>query len=218
MRLWDHVFVLFRGLDLGVLGQRAVGKTVLQTFLREGYLEHSKGATVAATRQQWGRSSLRGSSVARVPIRRGTDVPGDSLTNADDWRAISLEADVLLYLFDVARLLEDDRAHNDRMLVDAELVSSFLAERPNIARRPPVVSLVGTHCDRAPGYQPPSTGIDFYLFFKEVYDHDDVQRVSRMIGADLPKVPRPVVGSLQDEQAANDLCWRVFTQELGVAK
>jgi hypothetical protein len=217
VRLWSRIVVLIRGKQIGVLGQRAVGKTFLQTFLREGELPKQYRATVASKKLPPARPKLRGekrNEKTKVAIRTGADVPGDSATNTDEWRELTHEVDVLLYLFNVQLLLEGDASHAERMLVDAELVGSFIDERQKLDKGVPKVALVGTHCDLVDGYEPPSSGTDFLIFFSSVFEREEVKRAALLIGQSLPSVPRPVVGSLATDDEAADLAWRVFHQEL----
>jgi hypothetical protein len=82
MRFFTTIMASLRGEHLGVLGERGVGKTHLQTFLREGKIPTIYEQTMrerklsAAGSQLWAVNSADGMDRLRVLLKSGRDVPG----------------------------------------------------------------------------------------------------------------------------------------------
>ena len=220
MNLWDWLIVQFSGSTIGVLGQRAAGKTTLHQAIRNAPLPNAYKPTVSA--QALGRArgriqAMPGSSQqpqsSRIALREGNDVPGDSKLNAPAWKDLVLTSDVILYLFDARKLVAGDVDHAERFRFDCELISHFLNDRSK-AKAEPAFALVGTHGDLDPTYQPPNTGSPHYDYWYRVRNLPTVDYGVLQLGAALPELPRVVVGSLKTAESAADLAFRVFKQEL----
>jgi hypothetical protein len=216
MGLIDGLVIFFSGKRLGVLGERRVGKTVLNKYIREGRLVREYEQTIRADRVRAARPSVTavdGSGSTRVAIKKGHDVPGDSRTNIDAWRDIVRESDYLLYLFDAHLLLHDSGAHGRRVRAQCETITGFLEDRSTSNPPLPKVVMVGTHCDLDASYVSPSLGTRSWRFYNEVRTQADVDRSSMTFGTVLENEAPVVIGSLATREDADDLVARVFRQE-----
>src|ERR1700733_2266993 len=128
VKFLDTFFGQIRGHKLAVLGERAVGKTHLQTFLRDGKIPTVYGQTLGqhslrpGRAQLWTFESMAGATQAKLYLRAGYDVPGAAEAVAA-WGEVLQTASVLLYLFRADQLYDGDRAHTQRMLEDAEVIT-----------------------------------------------------------------------------------------------
>jgi GTPase SAR1 family protein len=220
MNLWDWLVVKFSGSTIGILGQRAAGKTTLHAVFRDAPMPDGYRPTVAAQSVGTGRQlfqALPGSDhqpqSGKVAVRKGRDVPGDSKLNAASWKDVILESDVVLYLFDVHKLLASDAEYAERFKFDCELIEEFLGSRTGPE---PKFALVGTHCDLEPTYRPPNSGSPFFRFWNKVNTLEVVQYGVIRLGQALENEPRVVLGSMKTLDSAADLAFRICKQELGL--
>jgi hypothetical protein len=221
MNWWDRIVVLIAGKRIGVLGSRAAGKTTLNTYLREGRVLTEYEPTLGTEAVASGRPQVRqlegatqgNPGVGKIAIRRGRDVPGDSKTNQADWQDIVMESQALVYLFDVHRLLKQERAYSNQIVYDCQLVGGFLEDRLTRDGAAPQVGMLGTHCDLEPDYAPPDRGSGHLDFYSRVSQRKAVDDARRALGAAQDRPPPLLVGSLKDAESAGELSWRILKQE-----
>ena len=135
---WRNILTSFRGKKFAILGARGVGKTHLLTFLTRGsipgnYKQTLRPEKVPSNRFQLGKLDLK--------IKETRDLPGGHDEYAE-WKTLSLEADVIFYLFRIDKLMEHDAKAEDRVRRDMKQIEGWLKERPQFP-----VFLIGTHGD-----------------------------------------------------------------------
>jgi hypothetical protein len=220
-KLIDRLLGAIRGQRLAVLGERGVGKTHLQTFLRTGDIptvyEHTTGkpSLKPGRAHLWSITRMSGKpNRSTIAIRSGRDVPG-SAEAIEAWREVLCEASVLLYLFRADEIFMQNEEHQNRVLDDARVIAAIVEDERLSLRG---VALVGTHFDRVPGYRGPQNGTEFYPFHREIEDSQVIADVRQMIGVcrDGERIAPPalVVGSMKDRMATEELAYRLFAQEL----
>jgi hypothetical protein len=205
------------GKNFGVLGPRAAGKTTLQIWLRDGQLVKDPGPTLAASDMNsvWRRRRSTAADVGRTGLilKRGLDVPGDRKTNMSSWRRVVRDAHYLVYMFDAARVLAGEREHRLEISADCSTVGQLIRDERGVGRWPKV-AVVGTHCDQAPGYAPPSdksTHLAFKRRLEDVEALSDAQyllRLNRGTEEDAPLL----LGSLDSPEGAEELSVRLLNE------
>ncbi len=221
LKFVDRLLGAIRGHRVAVLGERGVGKTHLQTFLRTGEIpavyEHTSGKPSLKPGQAhlWSITRLHGRpNRSTIAIKRGRDVPG-SAEAVEAWREVLCEASVLIYLFRADEIFMENEEHQNRVLDDARVISAIVQ---NEQLTLPGVALVGTHFDMVPGYRGPQNGTEFYPFHREIEDSPVIGDVRQMIGVcrdgERTGPPALVVGSMKDRTATEELAYRLFAQEL----
>lgn len=136
---WNGILIKFKGKKLAILGEREVGKTHLLTFLTSGSIPGSYTQTMRPDKVPSRRFQLR---ELDLKIKETRDLRGSHDAYAD-WKTLSLEADVIFYLFRIDKLMEHDAEAEDRVRKDMKQIAGWLAER----RPPAPVFLIGTHGD-----------------------------------------------------------------------
>ncbi len=219
MRFFTQIIARLRGEQLGVLGERGVGKTHLQTFLRDGkiptvYVQTMQEPKLAAAGAQLWSVTGSGSGQLRVLLKPGRDVPG-TREAVEAWRSVVHRATILLYLFRADLLYREDTAHQRRVQEDAELIGGLLARRPS-GTRPPRVAMVGTHYDKVLGYASPREGSAFYRWHLRTEENPVVGEARLQLGKALRDRPALVVGSMCTLDDTQELAYRLFSQELAI--
>ena len=136
---WDKVVIALKGKKLAVLGEREVGKTVLIKYLTTGTVKEEYEQTIGKTKTDANRFNLKDLSLS---IKKSYDVPGSK----DDyiaWRSVTKEADIVLYLLRIDKLMKGDETTEKRVRRDMEHISRWLEENP---KEYPIF-LIGTYCD-----------------------------------------------------------------------
>jgi hypothetical protein len=220
-QLLDPILNRMRGERLGVLGERGVGKTHLQTFLRDGsipatYLATQTQSKLSPSRAQlWSFEDSQGKPES-VRLRGGYDVPG-SAGAVEAWKEVLDSATILLYLFRADLVFEDKDTHLRRIREDADLVYKLINDRPSSAKKLRV-ALVGTHYDLILGYQGPEKGASFYKWHVAMEDHADIRNARMVISGAVDEFPVLVVGSMGTLEDTRDLAYRLFARELGIGQ
>lgn len=158
-----------------------------------------------------GSSENLGSTTIR--IRRGLDVTGDSRAAVDDWRDIVFNSEIVVFMFDVSKILSSADGHRALMQRECDLVGGFISERVASGRSAPLVALVGTHCDKVGRYRPMHVDHEAYNdFFYEV--REVISRPRGALGKALDIEPKVVIGQMTDRETASDLSFRIFKHAL----
>jgi len=210
-----------RGELIGVLGERGVGKTHLQTFLREGRIPATYVGTQTQTRlspsraQLWSFEDTQGKPKS-VRLKGGYDVPG-SAGAVEAWKEALNSATVLLYLFRADLVIEGQKPHLRRIHEDATLIAKLIHDRPSYAKRLRA-ALVGTHYDLVEGYAGPEKGSAFYKWHVEMENHPAIRDARMVISTAVDDFPVLVVGSMGTLEDTRDLAYRLIARELGIGR
>lgn len=214
--LYGRIMGRLRGHQLAVLGERGVGKTHLQTFLRENRIPTEYQATAGNPSLQPGRatlinvSSMNGAATrTKVALKAGRDVSG-AAEAVDAWETALRPATVLLYLFRADDVFNGDATHLARVQEDVELIRR-VRDHASAFRG---LALVGTHYDCVPGYEGPQRGVRFYRWHNEVADNPVIAAACRDLDRFCKSGARVVVGSMKTMAETQELLFRVFAQEL----
>lgn len=217
----DQIINRLRGQKLGVLGERGVGKTHLQTFLREGriptvYVQTQTQERLASSKAQlWEVESLGGqAAVSRIRLKSGFDVPG-SAGAVEAWKEVVNASTILLYLFRADLVFDDDIVHLKRIEDDAALLSKLIHERVDSGAHLKT-ALVGTHYDKVLGYKGPSCGSAFYRWHVEMENNQYINDARLTVGGSVEEYPKLVVGSMSTLEGTRELAFRLFARELRV--
>ena len=133
-------FIKTEANKFAVLGEQKVGKTCLIKFLTEGSLPTSPASTLSAKPTDSGRRFKLKDLKLKIPPL--TDLPGSS-DEYKVWKKITNGADIVLYLFRVDQLMEEDKPTEARVRKDMGQIKIWLKAKP---KEFPLF-LIGTHCD-----------------------------------------------------------------------
>jgi hypothetical protein len=222
MRFLDRIIGTLRGHKLAVLGEREVGKTHLQTFLRTGKIPTAYLQTVTQTSLRPGRAHLMAfenmekATQAKIAIKTSDDVQGAAEATAA-WKEVIDEASILIYLFRADHIWDGDEYHAKRVRDDAKLISDIV-RRDSLGFK--AAALVGTHYDLVPGYRGPDSGSAFYKFHMEIENAPVIQEslllLSNVTNGGTSGPPGLVVGSMKDWASTQELAFRLFVRELNL--
>ena len=134
---WDEIIKALKGKKLAVLGERKVGKTSLLKFFTEGSIPEEYNPTTRPKRVRGGRFQLKD---LKLVIKDTIDVPG---RRAYVWGQSVKDADIVLYLLRVDRLMEGHRPTESRVEKDIGQIKRWLDTNP---KKFPLF-VIGTHCD-----------------------------------------------------------------------
>ena len=216
MSVLDRLIGALRGHKIGVLGERGVGKTHLQTFLRTGNIPAVYEQTVGQNRlasgraQLWAIEGLGPPTNFKLALKSAYDVPG-AAEAVEAWREVVGEATILLYLFRADLVFNKESTHLQRMHEDARLIADLINERTRSKLK---VAMLGTHYDMVPGYRGPLTGTAFYKWHTLIEEDSDVDAVRLRIGSSVTDTPALVVGSMRTVPDTQDIAFRLFPREL----
>lgn len=189
------------GKKLAVLGARGVGKTTLIRFLETGEIPESYEQTVGPESTERRRFRLKD---LKLNIKRSRDLPGGP--QYGEWKKLHDEADLVLYLLRVDKLMKNDTDYEARVRRDMEQIGGWLKDRP----QPVPFFLIGTHCDL--------TDLDLTtLPPDEIGDYGDsvgalpiiIECVQLAGGAQHAKT---VLGSLKSKKYTEVVVYQIFAQ------
>ena len=195
---WDSIIKYLKGKKLAVLGERKVGKTTLIKFLTEGSIPEEYEATNDPRRVSGRRFQLRD---LELTIQDTRDVPG---RRGYVWEKIVKDADIVLYLLRVDRLMEGHRPTESRVQKDIGQIKRWLADNPKDFP----LFMIGTHCDLT---DPDLTA----LSPDQIGDYEDnVRKMAifqhiELLGGGESKVTL-MLGSLKTEATTEALVYRLF--------
>ncbi len=124
---------------LAVLGERAAGKTALIQFLTTGTLPDKYLSTDEVRKTS--RSHIKLEDL-ELKIEESRDLPGGTPWYAD-WKNLTEEADIVLYLLRVDKLMAGDKHTEERVKRDMGHIGKWLKASP---KEFPLL-IIGTHCD-----------------------------------------------------------------------
>ena len=191
-----------KGKTLAVLGEQKVGKTSLIDFLTMGSIPRKYKADSYARDVTGRRFELKG---LELNIPSLTQLSGSTDEYAE-WRDVSNEADIVLYLLRVDRLMEDHKPTESRVRRDMKQIGRWLKDVP---KKYPLF-IVGTYCDLT---DPDLTTLPE----AQVGDyHNKVRgkpifREIELLGGGGSKV-RFVLGSLKSQDTTEELIYHLFGQ------
>ena len=137
---WDKIFIALKGKKLAVLGEKRAGKTSLIKFLTTGSILRKYKPTDFAREVTSGhRFQLRELDLA---IKNLKDVPGGQ-DKYRSWQSVFNDADIVLYLLRVDKLMAGDKSTEVRVRDDMGQIKRW---RQNNFKRFPLF-IIGTHCD-----------------------------------------------------------------------
>ena len=137
---WDKIFIALKGKKLAVLGEKMAGKTSLIKFLTTGSISRKYDPTDFAQKVTSGhRFQLRDLDLA---IKNLKDVPGGQ-DRYLSWQSVFNEADIVLYLLRVDKLMAGDKSTEGRVRDDMGQIKRW---RQKNSKRFPLF-IIGTHCD-----------------------------------------------------------------------
>ena len=198
----DEILEFLKGKRLAVLGERRVGKSCLIEFLTTGsipkkYSQHSYAREVPGRRIQLRELELYISELTHL---------SGSMDEFYDWREISNEADIVLYLLRVDKVMEGDEDTEKRVEQDLRQISKWLRDKP---KKFPLF-IIGTYCDLT---NPDLTTLPA----DQIGDYRDkvlsmpIFKKIKLLGGGGNKV-RFVFGSLKSEATTEELVYQLFDQ------
>ncbi len=199
---WDKIVIAHGGKKLAVLGERRVGKTVLINFLTEGTIPEKYEQTIAKEKTAARRFKLKDLS---LKIKASNDVPGSK----DDyavWKSITADADIVLYLLRIDKLMKGDKRTEVRVEADMWQIGGWLQDNP----KDDPFFIIGTHCDLT---KPDLTKLpeDQIGDYKDrVYKMPIIQKIVQL-GGGKNKV-RVVLGSLKWKRDTEKLVFQIFSE------
>jgi len=141
---WDEIVLRWSGSVVAVLGERGVGKTQLIRFLYEGEVPETAEQTLTAEAKGKTKYKLR---ELNLDIRKCTDVAGGK-DAYPEWKKLFKEADIVFYLFRADLLKKRDSDVEERVTDDSHQIRKWIDSRD----RPPLLFIIGTHCDLDPEF------------------------------------------------------------------
>ncbi len=192
------------GKTLAVLGERKVGKSCLIEFLTTGSIPEKYRQNSYAREVSGRRIQLR---ELELYIPKLTDLPGPEYERYE-WREVTNEADIVLYLLRVDKLMEEDVDTEKRVVQDMNQISRWLKDKP---KKFPLF-VIGTYCDLT---NPDLTALPA----DRIGDYGDkvrsmpIFRKIELLGGGSSKV-QFVFGSLKSEASTEELVYQLFYQIL----
>ncbi len=198
---WEKIIKVLKGKKLAVLGERKVGKTSLLKFLTEGSIPEEYNPTTGKSKSVSGRRfQLKD---LKLVIKDTKDVPG---WRGYHWERIIKDADIVLYLLRVDRLMEGHKPTESRVHEDLGQIKRWLDANP---KRFPIF-IIGTYCDLT---DPDLTTLPA----DQIGEHEDKVREMTIFqnivlrGGGERKVTL-MLGSLKSEATTEELVYCLFKQ------
>lgn len=203
---WDKIVIALEGKKLAVLGERRVGKTVLIKFLTTGTIPEKYEQTIAREKTVARRFKLKDLSLS---IKASNDVPGSK----DDyavWKSITDDADIVLYLLRIDKLMKGDRNTEERVERDIQQVVRWLEKKP---KKFPLF-IIGTHCDLT---KPDLTKLpeDQIGDYQDQVRQMPFFRYIELLGRKGEGEVKVVLGSLKCKSDTKKLVFQIFREVLG---
>jgi GTPase SAR1 family protein len=203
---WERIEAKISGKSFAVLGPRHVGKTTLIHFMRTGEVKETHRRTTeesfdVSTRAFMYEGEHKEESI-EVKMKSGVDVSGDrSKLSQSRWKDVVESADVVLYLFQANRVLDDDEEYKKRLREEAGLISKWIEGRAN----EPSVQLVGTHCDLDEEFEVIKHENTTQYYLDGFSDDEAIRKMSRKLSSGTV-----ILGSLETEEHARGLVTQII--------
>ena len=198
---WNDIVVSLSGKQVAILGERAVGKTHLASFLATGTIPEDYQQTVMPEKTSSNRQQLKDLD---LKIKKSLDLPG-AKESYSDWKSLCETADVVLYLLRADRILARDREVGRRVKADVRHIGEWLKERDGAMP----LYIIGTHCDLDPNFGK--------IDAKNIGDYHDrfsklplVREIVALAGGSSRA--KVVVGSMKDRKHTEALVYVLFSQ------
>ena len=208
------------GRQIAILGERGVGKTHLQTFLRERRIPATYQQTMTLDKMRSSRIQIErregfeGATRARILLKGGFDVPG-SADAVEAWSEAIKGSAIILYLFRADLIYNDDERHRERVIADCNMISEFLDRSGKTRTR---MALVGTHYDRISGFSDVEFGTEEFWEWQGVISQNPcIKKARSKLAGSLDRTPSLVVGSMKTQLQTSEIAFRVFAKELKIA-
>jgi len=200
---WDRIVIALKGKKLAVFGARGVGKTHLIKFLTTGSIPESYKQTIRPENAEGRRFQLQ---ELDLKIKDTRDLPGGPDAYAE-WEGLYNEADMVLYLLRIDKLMERNSETEERIQRDMKQIESWLKKEKEPRPR---FFIIGTHCDLTNPDLTTLTEDKRGNYIDKVRAlpvlQDSVQRGG---GAHRAKV---VLGSMKSYQETQALVYEIFHQ------
>lgn len=136
---WDEITKALKGKKLAVLGEQRVGKTYLIDFLTTGSIPKKYEADSYAREVPGRRFELRDLKLNIPPLKHLSG----SVDDYAQWKEVTNEADIVLYLLRVDRLMTGHEPTENRVRKDMGQIRRWLQTE---SKDFPLF-IIGTHCD-----------------------------------------------------------------------
>lgn len=201
---WDKIIIALEGKKLAVLGERGVGKTCLIKSLTTGTIPEKYEQTVDVEKTKARRFKLE---ELVLNIQESKDIPG-SKDDYAQWMSVTNDADIVLYLLRIDKLMAGDRDAEGRVKQDMNQIGDWLKKNP---KEFPLF-IIGTHCDLT---KPDLTQLskDKIGDYKDQVRQMPIFKTVELLGRSGGEV-RVVLGSLKSESETEKLVHQIFKQVL----
>ena len=203
----DDILEFLKGKTLAVLGEQEVGKTCLIDFLTTGSIPSEYEPNLYAREVLGRRFQLKELKLNIPPLKQ---LPGSAAERAQ-WKEVVNEAEVVLYLLRVDRLMASHKPTEDRVQKDISLIKKWLdkLEKEGKRKKYPLF-IIGTHCDLT---DPDFTTLpkDQTGSYVDKVRYMPIFQKIELLGGGGSKV-RFVFGSLKTLDMTEDLVYQLFYQ------
>jgi hypothetical protein len=193
---WDEIVIALKGKRFAILGERAVGKTCLQTFLTTGKLPEIYIQTLAPRKTASRRVKIEELDLA---VKEGFDVSGDEVARGE-WKVLVDQSEVVLYLLRADHLMTGNTRVEDRVRSDLRHIGGWIDARP----RHPCFLIVGTHCDLDSNFDPDRLAAYVDAFRRLLV----VKELISLAGGETSA--KVVLGSLKTEESTEILVYAIL--------
>jgi len=199
---YDAIMMRWKGKRIAILGERGVGKSHLHSFLTTGTIPEEYIQTAGAQKTKANHLKI---TDLNLRIKDSRDVGGD-ITNYISWEKILQEADIVIYLVNVAKCMQKDEVTLKRLDQDADQIGEWLGAKMRSGEKFPCI-VVGTHLDvHFPRYfSLPPTEVE--ELETQIRTSVDFKKVARNLGGNGTPV---VVGSMANQEATARMVVRIF--------
>ena len=142
---WKELKSFFKGKDLVILGSIETGKTTMHNFLRYGQITETHKAT---RRKKKVKGNVFKLEDLKLKISRGKDISGQKDFEGE-WKELYKNADICFYLFNSARVYNDDKEYIGNIQNHLKHIRSWKKE----FKQNPKTIIIGTFADQIPIYK-----------------------------------------------------------------
>lgn len=194
------------GQTIAILGTRASGKTRFFEFIATGKLnktdKHEQTKTKEDIHKKFGikRKTLKHHNTKiTFNLANSVDVAGGDIAY-QDWKHAVSQSHFLIYIIDVARLMNDDTCDDYKATIKKDIAQiDNLARQDNIQKS----AIVASHCDKLPLYrQDPDT------LYQNITKIGLIMEIQLALGGTQKCIV--AMGCLENEEEANHLLTQVI--------